>query len=77
MSTTTQQIGNGLPLIREFMKFSNVEITPKGDNYFKVDFLTRLSYVPPTGEMSELGIHLVSMGVNPLDNTLFVLLRVD
>ena len=80
MSKTTQQIGNGLPLIRKFMKFSNVEITSFGardDNYFKVDFLTRRSYIPPTGEMSKLGIHLVSVGVNTLDNTLYVLLRVD
>lgn len=76
MNTTQTQIGSGSPL-KTLFKFSNVDIEQVGEGMFKVSFLTRKSWMPPTGEMKELGIGLLTMGVNPTDNTLFVLLRVD
>ena len=76
MNTTQTQIGSGSPL-KTLFKFSNVDIERVDERMFKVSFLTRKSWIPPIGQMEELGIGLLTIGVNPTDNTLFVLLRVD
>ena len=65
MNTTTQLIGSGLPLIKEFMKFSEVEIEQvEGlDTLFIVRFLSTKAWIMPTGEMKKLGITVCGTGI--------------